>query len=71
MMDLRELSQGLIFVYAVMMYMSAFPFVATLEKSANADASKPPTLAAHAGKCAKRPDCIGRSCCIGLFVCFF
>eukprot|EP01033_Poteriospumella_lacustris_P009856 gene9857-7058_t len=41
-MDLRQLNQGLIFIYAVMMYMSSFPFVATLEKSANADASRPP-----------------------------
>jgi Trk-type K+ transport system membrane component len=32
MMDLRELNQGLLFIYAIMMYMSSFPFVATLQK---------------------------------------
>ena len=32
MMDLRQLNQGLLFIYAIMMYMSSFPFVATLQK---------------------------------------
>jgi Trk-type K+ transport system membrane component len=32
MMDLRELNQGLIVIYAIMMYLSAFPFVSTLQK---------------------------------------
>lgn len=49
MMDLRHLNQGLIFIYAVMMYMSAFPFVATLEKAENQSDSVPhvPTPVFH------------------------
>lgn len=33
MMDLRQLNQGLLFVYCVMMYLSAFPLVTTLHAS--------------------------------------
>ena len=32
-MDLRALNQGLLFVYGIMMYLSAFPFVATLQST--------------------------------------
>lgn len=33
MMDLRELNQGLLFIYFIMMYISAFPLVSTLQGS--------------------------------------
>jgi Trk-type K+ transport system membrane component len=32
-MNLRSLNQGLLFVYGIMMYLSAFPFVATLQST--------------------------------------
>lgn len=35
MMDFRALSEGLILVYALMMYMAAYPFVATMKESEN------------------------------------
>lgn len=46
-MDLRALNQGLIFIYAVMMYLAAFPFVATMERSENEDTSSPAVPVQH------------------------